>query len=652
MHLKSFTLPLFFTLFTFSAFAKDEVGLRTKILLSKADEAIARSDYKTAIEYYEKAQMASPSDLSIFTNLIQIYQQLNQYDKAVILFDKQIKNNKISEKEFAFNYANCLFYAGDFYKAKSVLDKYTLPNNVSINLKNNYNKLSKDLKFITSYKSKDSIIAPYNLGPNINSIYDEYFPSINAKSDELIITRKTNGVDEDFYISYKDSCGDWGVIEDMGSPPNSIKMEGAHMRSADGYYLFFQVCGNNSEDGQEMGGCDLYFSYTPDFKTWATPVPFGFTINTTSFEGMPCISPDNKTLYFVSDRPGGYGGKDIWYSNFDHGLWQVPINCGPNINTALDETAPFLSIDNKKLFFTSNGHPGFGGNDIFVSSRTSPLGNWSHPENLGWGINTQLEEVSPHINSDGDALYFSSNRPDAIGKMDIYTVELPLKFRPEPMSYLYGFVKDSLSTAKLRYAKLKFINANDLSTIAEIQSNRGDASYKIALPLGIPIVSQVYSGGYLERTDSMFFNVSNISNPDTMNYTLLPEYYTPPNEVVLEQSVNPKKLIINFNKNVYQLTKTDGINISDYITEVGIDFISKIEINGYTDNSGDYTINETIAMERARNVAKYIMNKFPNLGNENLIYQGWADANPIVTNDDEDNKKVNRRVEIILTLKD
>src|SRR5690606_13360399 len=228
----------------------------------------------------------------------------------------------------------------------------------------------------------------------------------------------TNGIDEDFYLAERDSCGGWFPAAALGEPPNSSDHEGAQMISADDHYLFFMRCGNRSLNGRLMGGCDLYFSYT-DQGRWSQPIPFRGAINTPAFEGMPTLASDNRTLYFVSDRPGGYGGKDIWKSEFIDGLWQIPENLGPTINTAYDETAPWIAIDDQTLYFTSNGHPDFGGNDLFIAKKDA-AGKWLAPENLGHPYNSPYEDVSLTLSKDGQKVYFASDRPGGIGGMDLY----------------------------------------------------------------------------------------------------------------------------------------------------------------------------------------------------------------------------------------
>src|SRR5690606_30667553 len=171
--------------------------------------------------------------------------------------------------------------------------------------------------------------------------------------------------------------------------------EGAQCISPDGRFLFFTGC--NRPDG--MGRCDIYVS-EKEGDNWSKPINLGSPINTGGWESQPSLSADGRTLYFVSDRSGGLGSYDIWMSTLDENArWQKPVNLGSTINTPFDEQSPFIHPDNETLYFSSNGWPGMGNKDLFISRRDS-LGNWSLPQNLGYPINTYGEESGLSINSE------------------------------------------------------------------------------------------------------------------------------------------------------------------------------------------------------------------------------------------------------------
>ena len=270
---------------------------------------------------------------------------------------------------------------------------------------------------------------PENMGPNINSPIDEYLPTLTADGKMLIFTRYDRlAMAEDFYYSrYKD--GHWTRAVRMAEPLNSDENEGAGCISQDGRILYFTACGR--EDG--AGRCDLYLSYRKA-GGWSRPQNLGPAVNTSGWESQPCHSIDGQTLYFVSDRSGGYGGMDIWRSTLVEGRWSKPVNMGPGINTAGDEKSPFISFDNQTLYFSSNGRVGMGGLDLYMCRRTGDT-DWSEPQILGYPINTRGDESSLIVSPDGRTAIFSSDNYGGQGQLDLYTFALPEQVQSEPVVY-------------------------------------------------------------------------------------------------------------------------------------------------------------------------------------------------------------------------
>ncbi len=264
-----------------------------------------------------------------------------------------------------------------------------------------------------------------------------------------------------------------------------------------------------------MDGRGLRFVYghrTANDSEWTIAQPFGATINTPEYEGQPSLSPDNRELYFVSDRKGGYGGYDIWVSRFEDGLWQQPVNAGPSVNTAGNELAPYINPDNKTLYFTSDGWPGMGGTDIFMSRRMNDS-TWSKAVNLGYPINTACDEKSECVTLDGKKLFFASDRQGPAGNFDIYEVPLPGALKPIPVSYVKGYVYDSLSKMRLNYAVLYIYNITTHDTIYQFQSNRGDGSFLITLHLGNTYAVHTYRLGYKPVDDTIVFDQQYLDRP-------------------------------------------------------------------------------------------------------------------------------------------
>ncbi len=338
-----------------------------------------------------------------------------------------------------------------------------------------------------------------NLGDSINSAESEYMPSLSLDGNTLVFTRRVGGANEDFFIAEKDTNGIWGAAKNIGYPPNTSFPDGAAKISADGNYLFFTRCDMRSPNGIERGGCDLVFCYRNGMQDgqiiWSAPQYFAFTINTTAYEGQPCLSSDNRDLYFVSDREGGFGGKDIYVSHFRDNLWSIPENLGPMINTEKDETTPFIHTDNETLYFASNGHPSLGDADLFVS-RKEDGNSWKKAINLGSPINTVNTDGGVIVNARGTMGYVGTERPGSRGQLDIYSFELYEGIKPIPTLCVKGKLMDKKTRQLVKNEKITFYTKNIATTLNTFRSNKGDASYTQALHIGKEYLMEVMVDGY------------------------------------------------------------------------------------------------------------------------------------------------------------
>jgi WD40-like Beta Propeller Repeat len=319
-----------------------------------------------------------------------------------------------------------------------------------------------------------------NLGLKINNNKNQSAPTFTLDGHTLIYTSVEKDINEDFYTSTYDTCEGWKLGKNIGYPPNTSAPDGNACLSADGYYLFFTRCDSRSENGYDGGGCDLIFSYKIDDSAWSSPQKFGATINSPAYEGQPSISSDNKTMYFVSDRAGGYGKKDIYHAKFIDGYWQKPVNLGPQINSTEDDFAPFIHADNTTLYFCSLGHNGMGGSDAFMSKLLKDS-LWQLPKNLGFPINSKQNENSIYVTADGNTGYFSSDIINGFGGFDIYKFDLYNNIKPTPTHCIKGFVLDKYTKDHLQDYRIHVYDSSN-NLLKAFTSNRGDGSYAFPLP--------------------------------------------------------------------------------------------------------------------------------------------------------------------------
>lgn len=603
--------------------------------LVEAQKSEAKLDKVKAAKFYWKAVEHAGIEAEVYAKAGQFFLDNNFFKEAEQTYEKaQVRVGK--QGDFTIQLIKAYILNHNLNKANALLfrskNKYVKGHPLLPEVE----KLERDINFQIQLKPIDSATSvwPINLGADVNTKVDEYFPSIHGNDEELIFTRKTNHQDEDFYVAYRDTSCLWSGVAVMGYPLNSSKNEGAHFLSMDRKYMFFMRCGNQRTNESTMGNCDMYLAFKKK-GAWSESEPFGATINTPYYDGTPCLASDNKHLYFASDKPGGFGGKDIYVTKFEDGLWQLPENLGSAINTPFDDYAPFLALDDHTLYFTSNGHPGFGGSDIFVAHKLNN-GQWSKPVNLGATINSSYNELSLVVHPSGDKAYFASDRKGGYGGFDLYEINLASELQPQKMTILYGKVYDTFSDQSLNSALIELIDLEDETKQYKAVSNYGDASYYIPLPIGKPLLRRVFRFGYQEAVDTILLMEQKMAAFEQLDIKLLPDGYEEP---TLELALTK----VNFMKNQLHVPEEILNNIIEQLKDFNHpDFT--IQIYGFTDNTGTPFINEDYSYRRSQIIADALI--AAGISEDKLEVRGWGDANPIVENDTDEHRDMNRRVEI------
>jgi outer membrane protein OmpA-like peptidoglycan-associated protein len=594
----------------------------------------AKRQSEKAIQALHKTIREFPGYTEAYSLLGRWLFESHRFEEAATIFLQGEKINSKTKSSFAKAAAKSLLYNGNYAQAQQYLP--------SASADAEWQALTAQAAFLKVQMAvRDTTIKVQPIGGpyRINSTVPELFPFCSADGATFYFTRRVAGMDEDFYSAKRDSCGGWLSARNMGSPPNSTAQESAQMISADRHYLFFTRCDNRSPNGWDMGGCDLYMAYTAD-SIWSTPLSFGATINSPSYEGMPCLSADNRELFFVSDRPGGFGGMDLWSSRFEHGLWQLPYNLGAAINTPGNETAPFMCADGRTLFFASTGHIGMGGSDLFTAHREEESDTiWTNITNLGMPINTAFDEVSMSVNAAGDTAYFASDRGSIAGNFDLYEVPLPEAVKPGKICYFQGAVYDSLSREPLNYANIYFTDSTSGREQYHLISNRGDGSYTIALPVGHTYGVMISRVGYQQALDTFRSDSVVVRDPLHHSIALLPyDHQKPVHDSLI--------LTIHFQKNSTTVTDSMLLLLKAALEPWQGKPELSLLVNGYTDNSGTPLLNEQISGTRARAIGEALQGiGFPA---ESIQAQGRGEAAPAAGNETEKDRNKNRRVEIVV----
>ena len=480
------------------------------------------------------ALKADPTFIDAQIQQAAAFYKLEKLADAEIAFEKVLKIDPNYEPEVLFSLGNIEVKQEKFAEAADHYDLYLASAKISNESKFKAEKPTRDARF-TSIALKNPVpFEPKRLSDSINATqYSQYLPTLTADNETMIFTRLLGGRQEDFFQSkkVKDVWQKAGPLDDLNTDNN----EGAQTISADGNLLFFAA----ADRPNGLGNFDIYFSKKINGK-WSTPKNFT-PVNTKYWESQPSLSADGRTLYFASNRPNGLGNIDIWFVQFENGKWSEARNLGAPINTRWDDQTPFIHADNATLFFTSDGHAGMGGTDLFLARRLSDT-TWNTPQNLGFPINTKGNEGTLSVALDGKLAYFSRyTRPNF---SEIFTFDLYEKIRPAPVTYVRATVRDAAEKTPLSNSKLEFI---DLASqkIAAISMTDETGAFLTCLPFGKNYALNVSCKDYVFQSEN--FNLiesATFDKPFVLDIFLQKVHQYPPCETTLLYQLPPQWLLV------------------------------------------------------------------------------------------------------------
>ncbi len=592
-------------------------------------------DLINAEKYLKEAIRIDDKFYEAYMVLGEMMTKQRRFSESADFYKKAVRIDSLYYKPVFFPLANAEMMCGRYSDALSDYNIYLVQPGISEKNKLSALKSLEDCKFAIGSIKNPVPFSPVNLGDSINTADDEYWPSITVDGQIFMFTRQVSAgrpnpkTQEDFYISHLYN-GQWSKARNAGYPLNTPQNEGAQTLSSDGRSMYFTAC--ERPDGQ--GKCDIYYS-SFDGKNWILPVNIGPPVNTRAWESQPSISANGRMLFFTSNRPGGLGGMDLWYSILrDDGTWKSPVNLGKTINTTEDEMSPFIHFDGKTLYFSSNGRVGMGGFDIYFSKMNDDT-TWTEPKDLGYPINTFNDEMGLIIDASGQNGYFSSKRDEIRGK-DIYSFTVYESVRPESVSYFKGTVYEQ-GTGRLLTASFELVN---LKTGHILVSGLTDFSgtFLLCLPPDNNYGLNVSKDGYLFYSDNfMFEGIHSATEPYIKRINLSPirvgEKLTLSNVFYEFDSWTIKKESYSELNRLAKLL-SDNKNIT-------------VEIGGYTDSIGTKAYNLELSEKRAKSVLDYLVGKGILAGR--LKYAGYGATSPIGDNITFGGRKLNRRTEIKVT---
>ncbi|MBC7417701.1 MAG: OmpA family protein, partial [Pedobacter sp.] len=330
------------------------------------------------------------------------------------------------------------------------------------------------------------------------------------------------------------------------------------------------------------------------------------------------------------------GGYDIWKSTItSDSKWGTAINLGSKINTPYDENTPYLHVDGKTLYFSSDGWPGFGHKDIFYS-RLDSAENWQTPINIGYPINSFEDEIGLVVSADGSKGYFSSTLPGGYGKQDIYRFDIPELAKPKRVVYVKGIVRD-VDSKKTIESSVEIIDLKTNKTVFDDYTDAENGEFLAVMPIGSNYLFNVSADGYLFYSENYQLTKADLTAPYKITVDL--------EKIKTGGNVTLKNIFFDTNKfdllptSIKELEKlTDFLNQNQTVV---------IEIQGYTDSVGDDKLNEILSENRAMAVYNYLINH--DIDGKRLTAKGFGESKPIADNKTEIGRQKNRRTSFLIT---
>lgn len=607
-----------------SAMAQDK---KTLALFEKGKADFMNREYDAALDNFRKYLGKDSSMTEVYFRMGQIYESKREVANASRYYLKIIEKDSANKA-----YTQAFTYLGsralenhEFEKAKKYL---------SVSLQNTnknsivYQQLTRQLR--TCEFGIQAIANPLNIKPQVlpevlNFKAKQYFPVFTADNSTIFFTARDEQTDENIYYSELKKEG-WAAPKSISEQINTPYNEGTCTISADGKIMVFTSC----EGRESLGSCDLFITRKTG-DAWSTPVNLGPAVNSRSWDSQPSLSSDGNKLYFASERPGGLGRKDIWMSELKpDGTWKTSVNLGPKINTSQDEVSPFIHANGYSFFFSSNGREGMGKFDIYLASTRKDI--MGDPINLGYPINTSDDELALFVTADGKKAYYSVDKTGSV-KLFEFSIPEQLSTRINKIHYLKGYITDK-KTQKPLYSNIELVNLKTNEKVSNFLSDPVTGDYMAVLP------SEGEYGIYVSTPEYLFKSLRfKFSEDENWEGKLL--------NVELDKIEKELTEVLNniFFDSGSSVLRDESIPELEKLTDLLKKNASvKIEISGHTDDVGNETDNLNLSRLRAQSVIKYLQTK--GIGAERLVATGHGETKPLVKNDSEENRQLNRRIEL------
>lgn len=620
----------------------------------RGEKAIFDKKFRQATRHFEKAIKVDTSFVAAYRLMGTSYQLMNDYQSAAKYYEETLQRDSMFSRALYYQLADALYKSKRYDEAMTYFQKYYALQSFDVDrfgisgraeeqmeerFRQNLDSNIKALQMVMDSLKFINVEEIVNLGSGVNSPEEEIFPALTTDRQFLYFTRLKalqKSTDDLFISKFNDKLNRWGEGHAM-SRFNTRGSEGYSSLSRDSRHMYVTVC--DREDG--VGGCDIWEAIVKGDKIDHIR-PIDGLVNSEHWDSQASVSCDGQTMYFASQRPGGVGGADIWMSErTEQGFWGRPVNMGNKINTPGHEQTPYITDDGETLYFASSGHPGMGEEDIYMSRKNNETGQWSAPVNLGPPINTGYVESGFYLSPDGRSGYFSSDRAGGLGGLDIYRFELNEKLSSDTLTFVEGFVLDSITRQPLPGVMV------DLGKRPAVISDEDGRFFICAYAnewIDMQVSDQENYHPYFSHTliptweNNTYYDLDLLLQPIR---DLTPKAVPPP---IDSTELEPKREELVFEHSVYfgfnefELTSEELNKLGEFVSQFAGKEIVNSEVFGYADNTGTDVYNLRLSEERAKGVALFLVK------NGITIDQIYMEGKGELENDNP--KSRNRRVEI------
>jgi flagellar motor protein MotB len=544
--------------------------------------------------------------------MAQLWEKEGDQERAKAYYRLALKHHRQDVKKIQLYYDSLEQKTADFYVPLKV-----------------YYELVEYRKNIVAFRPPKGVLT--TMGDAVNSPVEDYGPTLNPDASMLLFSskRKVRGgikqvIDEDLYVSRKD--GDlWTDAEPLPKPINSPYNEGSACFTKDGKTIYFARC----ECPNCHGNCDLFTSTFQDGQ-WSVPKSLGSQVNSGAWDSQPTLSRGEDTLYFASDRLGGFGLSDIWYTyKTKNGQWAKALNMGPIVNTRESEVSPFFHPLYNVLYFSSRGQLlNYGDFDIYKTYRVQ--GRWQEPRNIGPLVNGKGSEYYFTIDSESKNLYYARSEEKEMKNLDLFSFPLPMEAQPLATTHVEGLLMDSVSRKPLGGIVTIVDTDNGIEVAAKYL--RPDGSFDFDLIDGSHYVMIIQSPDFFSLEKK--FELKGDTVMKLMTNSI--DYGLP----LIFRNIEFDQDKSHIRASMQPILDRIALFMVDHPT-------FRLSITGHTDSKGDPDFNERLSQERAESIRRYIETK-GKLKPNRIDSFGYGSTKPLKEEVTDEDAKTNRRVEFRL----